>query len=105
MAIVSDRVRHAQPELRALCREYRVKRLELYGSAARGEDDPTTSDYDFLVEFLPLQAGEYADCYFGLREGLENVLGRRVDLSMLTAIKNAYFLEQIESSRVPIYEA
>ena len=36
-------------ELAELCRRYRVSRLEVFGSAARGADfDPDTSDADFL---------------------------------------------------------
>ena len=39
-------------ELTALCRRYGVRRLEVFGSAARAADfDPKTSDADFLVEF------------------------------------------------------
>lgn len=35
-----------------MCRRYGVRRLEVFGSAARGEDfDPVASDADFLVAF------------------------------------------------------
>jgi uncharacterized protein len=37
--------------LAELCRRYGVRRLELFGSAARGQFDPATSDLDFLVLF------------------------------------------------------
>jgi len=54
--------------LKNLCEQYRVQRLEVFGSALTGEGfDSESSDLDFLVEFLPLQPGEHADCYFGLR--------------------------------------
>ena len=33
------------------CRRLNVKRLEVFGSAARGDFDPEKSDIDFLVEF------------------------------------------------------
>jgi len=36
-------------ELDALCRKYGVKRLELFGSAARGDFRPERSDLDFAV--------------------------------------------------------
>ena len=35
--------------LRELCERYGVERLELFGSAARGEFDPAKSDLDFIV--------------------------------------------------------
>ena len=36
--------------LRELCERYGVEKLELFGSAARGEFDPTSSDLDFIVQ-------------------------------------------------------
>jgi predicted nucleotidyltransferase len=36
--------------LRELCERYGVEKLELYGSAARGEFDPAHSDLDFIVQ-------------------------------------------------------
>jgi uncharacterized protein len=38
-------------EIGALCRKQRVKRLELFGSAASGKFAPATSDVDFFYEF------------------------------------------------------
>ena len=37
--------------LRDLCRRFVVRRLEVFGSSARGDFDPAKSDIDFLVEF------------------------------------------------------
>jgi len=40
-----------QSAIAELCRRYRVQRLEVFGSAARGTDfAPESSDADFLVE-------------------------------------------------------
>ena len=36
--------------LRELCERYGVEKLELFGSAARGEFDPAHSDLDFIVQ-------------------------------------------------------
>lgn len=38
-------------ELADLCRKYRVRRLEVFGSAARGDFDEEASDVDLLIEF------------------------------------------------------
>ena len=62
-----------QGGLAGLCRKHSVRRLELFGSAARGDFDVATSDLDFLVEFLPLESGEHFDAYFGLLEDLESL--------------------------------
>jgi len=67
--------------LAALCRRYGVKRLEVFGSAARGSDfDPSKSDFDFLVEFGPRSELAPRDQFFALAEALEQLLGRPVDL-------------------------
>jgi uncharacterized protein len=96
---------HRGPLLQ-LCWRYRVQRLEVFGSAAADKAfDPETSDLDFLVEFQPLQPGEYADAYFGLLEELEALFQRRVDLVMTRAIKNPYFLEKVNQSRTVLYAA
>jgi uncharacterized protein len=88
-----------------LCQQFRVQRLELFGSAAGDRFDPQRSDIDFLVEFEPLAEGQYADTYFGLRESLAALLRRPVDLVMTRAIRNPYFLEAIESTRTLLYAA
>jgi predicted nucleotidyltransferase len=70
-----------------------------------GTFNPRTSDFDFLVEFLPLPEGKRADAYFGLREDLEALFERPIDLVMTQAIRNRYFLAGIRGSRTPLYAA
>lgn len=66
--------------LAALCRRYGVTRLEVFGSAARGAGfDPNRSDADFLVTFSPVARNDLA-AFADLKEALENLLGRPVDL-------------------------
>lgn len=92
-------------ELEALCRRYGVRRLELFGSAAAGQDRPGQSDLDFLVEFAPVLPGGYADAYFGLLESLEALFRRPVDLVVASAIKNPYFREAVERTKALLYAA
>ena len=92
--------------IRTLCAKYRVSRLDLFGSAATDEHfDSDASDLDFLVEFLSLGEGEYADAYFGLLEGLEELFGKSVDLVVERAVRNPYFRESIDKKRVVLYAA
>ena len=66
--------------LAALCRRYGVARLEVFGSAARGARfDPNRSDADFLVTFTPAARNDLA-AFTDLRDALERLLGRPVDL-------------------------
>jgi len=94
-----------QGELAEICRRFRVRRLELFGSAAAGGFREEESDLDFLVEFQPLGPGEHADAYFGLLQALEDMFGRRVDLVMAVAIRNRYFRESVDHTRRLVYAA
>ena len=67
--------------LQVLYRRFHVRRLDLFGSAARGDFDPERSDIDFLVEFDRGHPDALSfDLYFGFKEALEALLGRAVDL-------------------------
>ena len=98
-------VKEIEAAILALCKQYHVKHLELFGSAVSGAFDATSSDVDFLVEFMPLAPGQRADAYFGLLEGFESVLQRPVDLVSTTAVRNPYFLQAIQSTRTTLYAA
>jgi uncharacterized protein len=70
-----------------LCRRYGVERLEVFGSAARGTDfDRDRSDADFLVTFTPSARNDLA-AFADLKEALERLLGRPVDLVEREAIE------------------
>ena len=99
-AAISDK----KEELAKLCRRFDVKKLEVFGSAARGADfDPSTSDADFLVEFDPNSDLPPFDRYFDLVEELRETLGRPVDLLEARAIRNPYLSAAIDRSRELIY--
>ncbi len=91
--------------IKELCQRFHVQRLELFGSAAQGNFQLGESDVDFLVEFKPLPEGEHADAYFGLLESLQKLFNCSVDLVMVRAIRNQYFLEAIKGSRELLYAA
>ena len=89
-----------------LCRRYRVQRLEVFGSAARGTDfSPEISDADFLVEFSSSADSLTLKAFFGLQAGLSQILGRRVDLAESSAIRNPYVKTSVNQSREVIYAA
>jgi predicted nucleotidyltransferase len=90
-------------ELEALCVAFGVRRLELFGSASRSDFDLAHSDVDFLVDFVEIHPLGAFDRYFGLKEGLERLLGRSVDLVEEKAIKNPYFRQAIDRDRMVVY--
>jgi hypothetical protein len=91
-------------EIARICRRQRVSRLSVFGSAARGEDDPA-SDVDLLVEFSPMAPADRADAFFGLQADLERLLGRTVDLLEESAVANPYLERAIARDRTVVYEA
>ncbi len=93
------------PAVQALCRRFGVRRLDLFGSAATGRFDPARSDLDFLVEFEPMSPSPYAKACHHLREGLEQLFGRPVDLLTEPALVNPYLRRQIESEKRNVYRA
>jgi hypothetical protein len=88
-----------------LCRRFHVRRLDLFGSALDGRFDPLCSDFDFLVAFEDLSDSAYADAYFGLRDGLTELLGREVDLLTEAALENPYLRRQIDAQRQRLFPA
>ena len=87
-----------------LCRLYGVHKLELFGSILRQDFDPEHSDIDLLVEFEPRVANSFAN-FLDLKEALEQLLRRRVDLVELRAIRNRRLRHHIEQSKSPLYAA
>lgn len=89
-----------------LCREFGVRRLDVFGSAARGDDfDPGRSDVDLLVQFGPQGQEASWGAYFDLRERLAQLLGRPVDLVEEGTIRNPYLQAAIERDRRTLYAA
>lgn len=91
--------------VRELCLKYHVRRLEIFGSASDGTFDPAVSDVDLLVEFQPgADLGPWLSVYQELKSELERVFERKVDLVMGKALRNPYFIRQVNRSRQVIYE-
>jgi predicted nucleotidyltransferase len=92
--------------IRALCREYGVARLEVFGSLCTPEFDPERSDIDFLVEYPPdYDFGPWLTRYFALEETLAHQLGRKVDLVMTSALNNKWFRREANKTRMVVYDA
>ena len=98
IALVSDNLE----AIRALCRKYRIARLDLFGSAATGKFNPATSDLDFLVDlgkFVSESPWRLVD--FGL--DLELLLHREVDLVTINSLKNPYFIASVNHTKAMLY--
>ena len=98
-------VANRKAELAALCRRFHVRRLDVFGSAVTETFDPARSDVDFLVEFEREGPISPFEAYFGLKEALEALFARPVDLVVASAVRNPYLRKSIEQSREPVYAA
>lgn len=100
-----DLIVNNRQTLAVLCRKYDVARLDIFGSAVRGDFDPDRSDLDFLVRFNNFTVGNAADRYFDLLSDMEELFRRKIDLVSDTAIRNPYFRQSVDNERVNIYAA
>ena len=69
----------------------------------RADFDAATSDFDFIVEFDPLVLARYADAYFTLKQELEALLGRRVDLLTERNLDNPFLRKRVDAERQLVY--
>jgi uncharacterized protein len=102
-AIMTNIIEQHREQVAALCRRAGARRLDVFGSAVRADFDPATSDLDFLVEFDALPPTKYADAYFALKESLESLFGRPVDLVTEGSLENPYFRDRIYAERKLVY--
>jgi hypothetical protein len=92
-----------QDRIERVCQRFGVKRLEAFGSVLRN-DFGAGSDVDFVVEFDHSQPDAF-DQYFGLKEALESLVGRPVDLVVADAIRNPYFRVEVQQTKMLVYVA
>jgi uncharacterized protein len=102
---MTQRLEDLRRQLADLCRKHRVKRLDVFGSAAGADFDEQSSDIDLLIEFEDMPPADRADAYLGFLTEAEALFGRGVDLVESGAIRNPYFRKSIEASRELVYAA
>ena len=92
-----------KPEIDRICRRLQVKRLGLFGSAL-SQSFSQSSDVDVLVIFDSGEDVDLFDKYFELKEQLEIIFKREVDLVIDRKFKNPVLRESIDRTRMVIYE-
>ena len=91
-----------KPEIIAVCRQYGVSKLDLFGSATGPEWNPETKRLRFRRGVRELRA-RIATRLVGFCDALEALLGRSVDLVFDRSMKPRV-REFIAPQRQPIYE-
>jgi predicted nucleotidyltransferase len=61
------------------------------------------SDIDFLVKFGDIDLYDYFENLLNLKENLEKVFQRKVDILEMQAVKNPYLKKSIDNSKLLIY--
>jgi hypothetical protein len=99
-------IRQHRDEIAAICREHGVRRLEVFGSAARDDFRPGESDIDFIAEFdvTPAAPGVLTR-YLAVAEALEDVLHTPVELLTPASIRNPYLRQSVDACKEPVYAA
>ena len=87
-----------------LCRKHKVKTLSVFGSILT-DKFTDQSDVDLLVDFEPIDHDkfDYVSNYFGLRDALELLFNRKVDLIEEKGLRNKYFIANVNRTKQLIY--
>ena len=88
--------------IKKLCEKYKVKSFSAFGSVVRN-DFKDDSDIDFVVDFNETDPFKYTDLYFQLKDNLEKLLKRQIDLIEERGIKNQFFRKELDSTKILIY--
>jgi predicted nucleotidyltransferase len=89
-------------QIRDACSLNQVKRLFAFGSVTR-DDLNNQSDIDLVVEFNDTDPISYTDHYFNLKEKLQQLLKRPIDLLEEKAIRNPFLRIEIDKTKVLLY--
>jgi predicted nucleotidyltransferase len=88
--------------IKKLCETHNVEKLYLFGSATTTKFNKE-SDIDFLVKFKPFDLKLYFINYIDLKNKLQNLLHREIDLTEEQTLKNPYLISSIEENKELIY--
>ncbi len=84
-----------------LCKQFGVRRLAVFGSAAKGTFDPETSDLDFVVDYIDWGPGIFHR-FFDFIAALEELLGRHIDM-ISEPVEGPAFRAEVERTAIEIY--
>lgn len=93
----------ADEQLQQLCHRWRIEELSLFGSILR-DDFGLASDVDILVVFAPDAPWSLWDL-LDIREDLQQLFGRTVDLVEKDALRNPFRRQEILENHKVVYAA
>lgn len=90
--------------IKTLCEKHKVAKLYAFGSVLTSNFNEE-SDVDFLVDFKIQDIEKYVSNFFNLKEKLETLFKKKIDLIEYKAITNPYFKEEIDETKMLVYES
>lgn len=87
-----------------LCKKFHVRRLWVFGSILTNRFNDK-SDVDLCVDFdkSKVDLFDYADNFFDFQYALEDILGRKIDITEDSAVRNRYFRQELDETHKLIY--
>lgn len=90
-------------EIFKLCENHKVKELYVFGSVLN-DNFNESSDIDLLIQFDTIDVIDYFDNYMDLKEHLEELFHRDIDLLEHQTIRNPILKNSIDKEKKLLYE-
>jgi predicted nucleotidyltransferase len=91
-------------QIKDICTANQVRTLYAFGSVTNANFRPDI-DIDLIVDIAESDPIVYTDNYFNLKEQLQKIFNRHIDLLEQKALRNRFLKEEIDRTKVLIYEA
>lgn len=103
--LVHEIVAARRQEIRELCAGLPLRGLDLIGSGVGDSFDAAASDVDVFAEFDETRVFDRFEAYFDLKEGLERILERPVDVVTPSGLRNPHLRKAILETREALYRS
>lgn len=101
--MLRDLITRDRTGFQRLCEDHEVATLHAFGSAVHGPFGPD-SDVDLVVDLKARDPLRFGELMLDLWDRLELFFGRKVDLLTLRSVKNPVMREEIERTKVLVYD-
>lgn len=101
--MLKDLIAKDRSGFQQLCEAHEVAQLHAFGPSVKGGFN-SASDIDMIVDLKTKDPLRYGELMLDLWDKLEAFFGRRVDLLTMRSMKNPVLREEVERTKVLIYD-
>ncbi len=101
---LKESIQGRMSEFLSLCQKHKVKKLYAFGSSVTAAFKEESSDIDLLVELEQQDPIERGEMLISFWDKMEAFFHRKVDLLTFTSIKNPILQEQVDLTKVLVYD-